>query len=120
MRIAVFVTKPYDRIFFEEANRTHQHELVFLEPRLSPETAILAKDNPAGFNNVNMQAAQRLHLRVVRVPAYSPYAVAEHTVALMLALNRQIHRAHRRVRDGNFSLQGLSWWPLCRSFENLA
>ncbi|MDA0658729.1 MAG: 2-hydroxyacid dehydrogenase [Planctomycetota bacterium] len=137
MRIAVFGTKPYDRTFFEEANGAYHHELVFLEPRLSPETAILAKDSPAvclfvnddgseatlkvlaengvrllalrcaGFNNVDMQAAQRLHLRVVRVPAYSPYAVAEHTVALMLALNRQIHRAHQRVRDGNFSLQGL-------------
>lgn len=137
MRITVFGTKPYDRTFFDEANREHQHELVYLEPRLSPETAILAKGSPAvclfvnddgsaatlkvlaengvrllalrcaGFNNVDLQAAHRLHLRVVRVPAYSPYAVAEHTVALMMALNRQIHRAHQRVRDGNFSLQGL-------------
>lgn len=61
----------------------------------------------AGYNNVDIGAASRLGLTVVRVPSYSPNAVAEHTLALMLALNRQIHRAHNRVRDGNFSLDGL-------------
>ncbi|MEM8747156.1 MAG: 2-hydroxyacid dehydrogenase [Actinomycetota bacterium] len=61
----------------------------------------------AGFNNVDVERAHALGIRVVRVPAYSPNAVAEHTLALMLTLNRQIHRAHNRVRDGNFSLQGL-------------
>ncbi len=61
----------------------------------------------AGFNNVDLVAAGRLGVRVVRVPAYSPNAVAEHTLALILALNRRIHRAYGRVRDGNFSLDGL-------------
>ncbi len=61
----------------------------------------------AGFNNVDLEAAQRLGITVVRVPAYSPNAVAEHTLALMLTLNRKIHRAHNRVRDRNFSLDGL-------------
>jgi D-lactate dehydrogenase len=61
----------------------------------------------AGFNNVDLDAAKRLGVTVVRVPAYSPNAVAEHTLALMLTLNRKIHRAHNRVRDRNFSLEGL-------------
>ena len=61
----------------------------------------------AGFNNVDLEAAARCGLPVVRVPAYSPHAVAEHAVALMLALNRKIHRAYWRTRDGNFSLHGL-------------
>ncbi len=61
----------------------------------------------AGFNNVDLDAAERLELSVVRVPSYSPNAVAEHTLALMLTLNRKIHRAHNRVRDRNFSLDGL-------------
>ena len=61
----------------------------------------------AGFNNVDLLAAERLGVKVVRVPAYSPYAVAEHTVGLMLSLNRKIHRAYNRVREGNFSLNGL-------------
>lgn len=61
----------------------------------------------AGFNNVDLEAAEQLGMVVVRVPAYSPNAVAEHTLALMLGLNRHIHRAHNRVRDGNFSLDGL-------------
>jgi D-lactate dehydrogenase len=66
----------------------------------------------AGFNNVDLQAAKENGLCVVRVPGYSPYAVAEHTVALVLALNRKIHRAHNRVREGNFSLQGLLGFDL--------
>lgn len=61
----------------------------------------------AGFNNVDLNAAARHRIPVVRVPAYSPYAVAEYAVALMLALNRKIHRAYWRTRDGNFSLHGL-------------
>ena len=61
----------------------------------------------AGFNNVDLEAAQRLGVRVARVPEYSPHAVAEHTMALILALNRKIHRAYNRVREGNFALQGL-------------
>ncbi|MBY6032555.1 2-hydroxyacid dehydrogenase [Marinobacter daepoensis] len=120
----------------------HPHELVFLEPRLNAATAALANgfdavcvfvndqvDAPvlaqlaeggtravalrcAGFNNVDLKAAERLGIDVVRVPAYSPYAVAEHTVALILTLNRQIHRAYHRIRDGNFALDGLLGFDL--------
>jgi len=113
------------------------HQLTFLEPRLSLETVVLAAGAEAvcvfvndvasepvlealyaqcvrilalrcaGFNNVDLAAARRLGIRVGRVPAYSPEAVAEHTVAMILALNRNIHRAHARVREGNFALDGL-------------
>ena len=61
----------------------------------------------AGYNNVDLSAATKHGITVVRVPAYSPYAVAEHTIALMLALNRKLHRAYNRVREGNFALDGL-------------
>ena len=136
MRVAVFSTKPYDEFYLQEANR-QQHELLFLEARLSPATAALASGfeavcafvndqldrevlqslassgvryvalRCAGFNNVDLSAAAALNLQVVRVPVYSPFAVAEHTVGLMLTLNRKIHRAHWRVREGNFALHGL-------------
>lgn len=137
MRVAVFSTKPYDKEFLTRANREHGHELIFYEPRLTYETAPLAEMCPAvcafvnddlservlnrlveegvcliamrsaGYNNVDLEAADRLGLTVVRVPAYSPYAVAEHTVGLMLSLNRKFHRAYTRVRDRNFALEGL-------------
>jgi D-lactate dehydrogenase len=137
MKVAFFSTKHYDREFFEAVNQTFGHELVFFEPRLTPETSPLAIGFPAvcafvndvlnakvlaalasqdtrlialrsaGFNHVDLAAAKKLGLTVLRVPAYSPYAVAEHTVALMLALNRKIHRAYNRVREGNFALEGL-------------
>ncbi len=143
MRVAVFSTKPYDREFLGRANADHGHELVFFEPRLGPETAPLAQGfagvcafvndvlsapvlealaaggarvialRSAGFNHVDLPAAERLGLSVVRVPAYSPHAVAEHTIALILALDRKIHRAHARVREGNFSLDGLLGFDLC-------
>ncbi|MCC6509443.1 MAG: 2-hydroxyacid dehydrogenase [Pirellulaceae bacterium] len=142
MRIALFSTKPYDRQFFEQANERSQHELTFFEPRLTAETCALAQGFPAvcafvndvldahvleqlfaqgtrqialrsaGFNNVDLAAAQRLGLSVVRVPAYSPYAVAEFAVGLILTLNRKIHRAYNRVREGNFSLEGLLGFDL--------
>ena len=142
MRVAVFSTRLYDREFLTAANARFGHELVFFEPRLSAETAPLAAGFPAvsafvndsldapaltmlaegttelvalrsaGFNNVDLPAAAALGLRVVRVPAYSPHAVAEHTVTLILALNRKIHRAYQRVRDGNFSLDGLLGFDL--------
>jgi D-lactate dehydrogenase len=113
------------------------HELEFLETHLTRETAAIGARYPvvcvfvndrldagtlatlaagetrlvalrcAGFNNVDLQAAQKLGLTVVRVPSYSPYAVAEHTVALILTLKRKIHRAIGRVREGNFALEGL-------------
>jgi D-lactate dehydrogenase len=142
MRTAVFSTKPYDKAFLKAANRDHGHELVFLEPRLTPETAPLAFGFPAvcifvndnlsaamladlaregtrlialrsaGFNHVDLVAAEELGVTVMRVPAYSPYAVAEHTVGLILSLNRKIHRSYNRVREGNFSLDGLLGFDL--------
>lgn len=114
-----------------------KHRLTYLEARLSPETATLAQgagavcvfvNDPcdagtleifaglgirvvalrsAGFNHVDLPAARRLGITVARVPAYSPESVAEHTVTMMLALNRRIHRAYNRVREGNFALDGL-------------
>jgi D-lactate dehydrogenase len=142
MKVAVFSTKKYDRQFLEAANADHQHELVFLEPQLSELTAPLAAGFPAvclfvndvanaktletlaakgsrilalrcaGFNNVDLQAAAAVGIKVVRVPAYSPYAVAEHTVGLILMLNRKLYRAYNRVRDDNFSLDGLLGFDL--------
>jgi D-lactate dehydrogenase len=142
MRVAVFSSKAYDRDFLTEANRLSGHELMFLEPRLSLETAALAADFPAvcafindrldaavleqlarqgtrlvalrsaGFNNVDLPVAQQLKITVVRVPAYSPYAVAEHAVGLILMLNRKLHKAYNRVRDDNFSLDGLIGFDL--------
>jgi D-lactate dehydrogenase len=142
MKVVVFSTQPYDRQFLEAANHAHGHELIFLEPRLVAETASLLTDAPAvcvfindqlnegvlreiaaqgvrliairaaGFNNVDLKTAKELGMTVVRVPAYSPYAVAEHAVALILALNRKIYRAYNRVRDDNFSLEGLMGFDL--------
>lgn len=137
MKVSVFSTKAHDRQFLETANTQFGHELIFVKPQLNSETALLVSgsnavcafvndclDEPtlkilasqgirlialrsAGFNHVDLRVAQDLGLTVVRVPAYSPYAVAEHTIALILTLNRKIHRAYTRVREGNFSLQGL-------------
>ena len=137
MRIALFETRRYDRDAFERANSSFGYELVFLEPRLTVQTAVLGAGfdvvcsfvndrvdrdaleilhasgvrlialRSAGYNHVDLVAAAALGLPVVRVPEYSPHAVAEHAVGLVLALNRKIHRAHMRVREGNFSLEGL-------------
>ena len=136
MKIAVFSTKPYDREFLARANDS-QHELRFFEPRLTNETVSLATGfeavcvfvndrvdaaviatlaslgirlvalRCAGYSNVDLVAAKKHRITVVRVPGYSPYAVAEHTIGLMLALNRKLHRAYNRVREGNFALDGL-------------
>lgn len=137
MKVTIFSTKPYDEQFLSEHNAAFGHELVFIENRLKPETAALAEGSPAvcafvndvldaptleilakggtrfiamrcaGFNNVDLAAASDLGILVARVPAYSPYAVAEHAVALLLGLNRHIHKAYNRVREGNFSIDGL-------------
>lgn len=152
MKVAFFSAKPYDETTFNEANAqaSHDqtghdqtgHEIDFLETRLNPATASLARGYPAicvfvndvvsrevladlsehglkvvalrcaGFNNVDLEAAAELGIAVVRVPAYSPHAVAEHTLALLLALNRRIHKAYGRVREGNFALQGLLGFDL--------
>jgi D-lactate dehydrogenase len=135
MRIVMFSTKPYDRRSFDAVNVGH--DIVYLEPRLAPETATLAAGATAicifvnddasaavlqvlhaggtrvvllrcaGFNNVDLDEAQRLGIVVARVPAYSPHAVAEFTIGLLLSLVRGIHRAYQRTRDGNFALEGL-------------
>jgi D-lactate dehydrogenase len=141
MRVAVFSTKKYDERFLAAAN-SGRHLLDFLEPRLDPKTVTLAAGyeavcafvndrldrdvlerlaaggtrfvalRSAGFHHVDIEAAADLGLGVARVPAYSPTSVAEHTVALILGLNRKIHRAHARVREGNFSLEGLLGFDL--------
>ena len=137
MDVAIFSAKQYDRRFLTAANQSSFHKLAFLEPRLSQETVNLAAGSKAvcafvnddisapvlqvlsdlgvrlvalrcaGFNNVDLNAAARLGIVIARVPAYSPNAVAEHAVALMLTLNRKIHRAFNRIREGNFALDGL-------------
>jgi D-lactate dehydrogenase len=142
MKTAVFSTKPYDKEFLQRANEAGEQELVFFESRLTPQTVKLTEGfetvcvfvndqldasvliglkktgvkhialRCAGFNNVDLTSADELGLTVTRVPAYSPYAVAEHAVALMLSLNRKIHWAHSRVRDGNYSLDGLLGFDL--------
>jgi D-lactate dehydrogenase len=141
MRIAVFSTKPYERDFLDAANQG-RHDLDYLEARLDPSTARLAEGSDAvcvfvndvvdraaverltelgvraialrcsGYNNVDIQAASEHGIPVVNVPAYSPHAVAEHTLALLLTLNRKIHRAWNRVREGNFALDGLLGYDL--------
>ncbi len=136
MKVAVFSAKKYDQdAFFAWADKSLQ--FTYHETRLTSETVKLAQGNHAicvfvndelnsdvlqqlsemgiemialrcaGFNNVDMETAKALGIRVARVPAYSPEAVAEHTVALMLSLNRKLHKAYNRVRDDNFSLDGL-------------
>ncbi|MCB0528848.1 MAG: 2-hydroxyacid dehydrogenase [Saprospiraceae bacterium] len=141
MKITFFSARSYDRQYFEPLN-AGKYELHFLEPALNEQTAMLATgsmavcvfvndrcDLPvlqilkscgvqivalrcAGFNNVDLEAAQTLDLPVVRVPAYSPHAVAEHAVALILTLNRKTHKAYNRVRDGNFELERLTGFNL--------
>lgn len=137
MRLALYSIKPYEKPFLEAANTHAQHDLVFLDARLSVATAELARGAPgisifvgddasapvlrllhaggtrlialrsAGFNHVDVAEADRLGITVLRVPAYSPYSVAEHAVGLMLTLNRKFHRAFNRVREQNFALDGL-------------
>ncbi|QGJ69779.1 Hydroxyacid dehydrogenase [Planctomycetales bacterium 10988] len=136
MKVAVFHTKRYDRNYLEKANESHGLTLKYFEPRLTPNTAALAKGfeavsvfvhdqvdaevlniladggtkfialRCAGYNNVDLHKADELGIQVVRVPAYSPYSVAEFTVGLMLSLSRYLHRAYARVREGNFSIDG--------------
>ncbi len=142
MRVAVFSSRPYEIPFLENANEGTGHDLHFLEPRLTMETASLAAGfdcvsvfvndqlnadvlavlassgtrmlalRSAGFNHVDVAVAEALNITVARVPAYSPYAVAEHAVALILSLNRKLHRAFARVREMNFSLDGLLGFDL--------
>lgn len=138
----MFDTHGYEQAAFESANQHFGHNITFLEPRLTPKTAKLATGHAAvcsfvndtldestlailsdegirlvalrsaGYNHVDLRAADRLGLTVVRVPEYSPFAVAEHAVGLVLALNRKIHRAYARVREWNFALDGLVGFDL--------
>lgn len=142
MRIILFSSKTYDRDSFLAAGAPLDWQLQFQEAHLRLDTAALAEGCPvvcafinddlsapvlqrlaqggtrlialrsAGYNHVDLQAAQRLGLSVVRVPAYSPHAVAEHAVALILTLNRRTHRAFNRTREGDFSLHGLTGFDL--------
>lgn len=137
MRIAIFSTKPYDQATLEATPEAALHQFTYLKPRLEQLTVALAADHDAvcafvndvldkavleqlhalgvrlvamrcaGFNNVDVPAAKELGITVARVPEYSPFSVAEHTVGMMLSLNRHLHRAYNRVRERNFALEGL-------------
>ncbi|MBK7099725.1 MAG: 2-hydroxyacid dehydrogenase [Sphingobacteriales bacterium] len=137
MKIAFFSTKNYDIASFEAVNNG-RHELEFFEEQLNSRNAILAEGfdavcvfvndkinstaiaaleklnikaiafRCAGYNNLNLEVARKSGMKVVRVPAYSPQAVAEHAVALILTLNRKIHKAYNRVRENNFSIENLT------------
>ncbi len=142
MKVAFYSAHRFELEPFRLANRFHLHELDFLEVPLNEKSAGLAAKaqavcaftndtlnretlfslanvgvklialRSAGFNHVDIGAAREFGLRVVRVPAYSPHAVAEHAVAMLLCLNRKIHRAYNRVREGNFNLDGLVGFDL--------
>lgn len=139
-KAAFFDTRPYDREWFSKLDKSF--EIKFFEEKLNPENADLAKGfdaaiafvndtinrstiealaaggvkvlamRCAGYNNIDFKAAYDNNLKVLRVPVYSPYAVAEHAMALFLTLNRKIHRAYNRTRDFNFSLNGLTGFDL--------
>jgi len=141
--VAVYDTKSYDREYLSQAIGADDLNWYFHEFRLEPETAfstggasvvsvfvndVVNRDvlqhlagagirlvalRCAGFNNVDLETARELGIAVTRVPSYSPHAVAEHTIALILTLNRKIHRAFNRVREFNFSLRGLAGFDLC-------
>lgn len=142
MKISIFSTQKYEPPIFEEYNRSHQHEISYFEYHLNeknvsavtPTDAICCFVNDsinatvidalcsqgvrlialrsAGYNHVDYEYAKKKGLVVCRVPGYSPEAIAEHTIALILCLNRKIHRAHNRVREGDFSLNGLMGFNL--------
>ena len=137
----VFDTKPYDRQYLDAENEKYGYKIKYIESKLNPDTAHLAKGYDAvcafvnddlgaetldalesvgvkavamrcaGFNNVDIRHAFR-KIHVVRVPKYSPYAVAEHALALLMTLNRKTHRAYLRTRDANFELNGLLGFDL--------
>ena len=142
MKVAFFDTHQFDRNAILKENKNFKHEITFFDGRLTEQTANFAIGYPcvcafvndrldsknlrtlstggtqlialrsAGFNHVNLESARDLGLRIVRVPEYSPYAVAEHAMTLILSLNRKICRAYNRVREGNFSLDGLVGFDL--------
>ncbi len=137
MKVAVFSSKPYDREYLEKFNTEAKHKLTFFDAPLNSETTNLAAGfnavcvfvsdridrntieklalsgiklidlRSAGFNHVDIAAASENNIKVLRVPAYSPQAVAEHAVALILTLNRKTHKAYNRVKEGNFAIEKL-------------
>ncbi len=141
-KIAVFDAKPYDRVTFDRVNEKYGFELTYHKEHLDINNVVLANGADAvcifvnavvdsdvvaklksyginlialrcaGFNNVDILAAEKHGVNVVRVPDYSPHAIAEHTLALMLCLNRKVHRAFLRTRDGNFSLVGFEGFDM--------
>lgn len=142
MKIAVFSTKPYDREYLDKFNTDRKHEFIYFEASLNNDTTNLAIGfdavcvfvndiidkktieklseigiklidlRCAGFNNVDLETAAKHNIKVLRVPAYSPHAVAEHAVALILTLNRKTHKVYNRVRESNFSLENLTGFNL--------
>lgn len=142
MKAAVFSTKAYDREFLDRLNQPVRHQLTYFEAALDHNTAGLAQGfeavcvfvndrldravlkelaahgtkavvlRCAGFNNVDLETARQQNIRVLRVPSYSPHAVAEHALALILTLNRKTHKAYNRVRENNFSLERLMGFTL--------
>lgn len=142
MEVAIFSSTRYERRYLDAANGAGRHHLHYFDALLEMDTVGLAAGYGAvcifvndtanaqvlealhaggtrllalrctGFNNVDLEAAARLGIKVVRVVTYSPYSVAEHAVALLLAINRKVHRAYNRTRDSNFSLEGLTGFDL--------
>ena len=142
MKVAIFGTQFYEREYFNKYNLGNKHELVFFEESLNAETTNLAKDfqavcvfvtdkidkncieklaklgvklidlRSAGYNNVDIDSAKSNNIKVLRVPAYSPQAVAEHAVAMIMTLNRKTHKSFNQVRENNFSLQNLMGFNL--------
>jgi D-lactate dehydrogenase len=140
MKVAFFSAQAYDKDYFNRYNNSQ--EIIYYEAPLNEQTVNLAEEcktvcvfvndklnaavlkqlanrgvalvalRCAGYNNVDLDAAREQHIKVVRVPAYSPHAVAEHAVALILTLNRKTHKAYNRVREGNFSLDKLNGFDL--------
>ncbi|KDN54899.1 2-hydroxyacid dehydrogenase [Flavobacterium seoulense] len=141
-KIAFFSTQAYDKTFFNKYNKDFDFQLEFFETQLNPQTVSLIENASivcvfvndiinatvieqlaekkvkiialrcAGFNNVDLEAAKKYNIKVCRVPAYSPQAVAEHAMAMILTLNRKTHKAYNRVREQNFSLNGLLGFDL--------
>lgn len=142
MKVVIFSSHNYEKKYFEEINKDFGHSLQFLDMHLNPQLAFIAKDydcacafvndilneetitilkevgikiialRSAGFNHVDLNTSQKYHIPVVRVPAYSPHAIAEHATAMLLTLNRKTHKAYNRSREFNFSLDGLVGFDL--------
>lgn len=149
MKVAFFDTHHFEQVIFKNENKKFHHEITFFETRLTEQSVNMATGFPclcafvndrlnrktlqilsshgtrlialrsAGFNHVDLKAAQEFGLTILRVPEYSPYAVAEHAVTLLLSLNRKINRAYNRVRENNFSLEGLVGFDLYKKSVGL-